>query len=70
MISLKGFHLFFIAVSIATCAGFWVWGVHDFQVSGSVVHLTLGVASGIGGLLLTWYLVRIIATFKRIGPHA
>ena len=69
MISLKGFHLFFIVVSILTCAGFSAWGIHDAQLSGRSVHLVLGAASGIGGLLLTWYLVRIVATFKRIGPR-
>ncbi len=70
MISLKGFHLFFIVVSILTCAGFGAWGIRDYQLSGRTVHLALGVASCAGGLLLTWYLMRIISTFKRIGPHA
>ena len=70
MISLKGFHLFFIVVSILTCAGFGAWGIHDYQLSGRTVHLILGAASGLSGMLLIWYLVRIISTFKRIGPHA
>lgn len=70
MISLKDFHIFFIAVSILTCAGFGVWSVFDFTISGSVVNLTLGAASGIGGLLLSWYLMKTIARFKRIRDSA
>lgn len=70
MISLKGFHLFFIAISILTCAGFGAWSVHDFTTSGNVVHLTLGAASGIGGLWLTWYLVKTISKFKHIQAPA
>ena len=68
--SLKAFHIFFIVVSILTCFGFGAWGIHDAGVSHRSVHLTLGIASCIGGLLLSYYLVKTISRFKRMEPGA
>ena len=64
--SLKAFHLFFIVVSILTCLGFGAWGIHDYAVSRRGLHLAMGIASGFGGALLSYYLVKIVAKFKRL----
>ncbi len=53
--SLKAFHIVFILASMALCVGLGVWAVEDFGQSGSWVHLTLGVGSFIGSILLAWY---------------
>ena len=70
MMSLKAFHVFFIVVSIVTCLGFSAWTVWDYGLSHRLPHLALGLASGIGGLLLTYYLVKVRSQFKHLGSHS
>ncbi len=53
--SLKALHIFFIVMSTALCFGFGLWSVNDFGRSGSWVHLSLGVGSFIGSILLVCY---------------
>ncbi len=53
--SLKAFHVFFIVVSMALCVVLGVWATQDFARSGSWAHLSLGVGSFIGSILLAYY---------------
>lgn len=43
--SLKAFHLFFIAVCILFTLAFGAWGIVDFRVSHRGMNLALGVFS-------------------------
>lgn len=65
--SLKQFHLFFIAVSILTCFGFGVWGVDRYlsTQNGSGI-LTLAIASLILGIVLIVYDVKVFQKFKNL----
>ena len=65
--SLKAFHIFFIAVSMALCIVLGVWATQDFARSGSGVHLALGVGSFIGSLLLACYGVWFLRKLKGEG---
>lgn len=62
--SLKAFHIFFIAVSTLLALGFGVWAVDDFSRSASPVHLTLGVGSFIASGGLVWYGVWFLRKMK------
>ena len=65
--SLKAFHIVFIAASIALALGFGVWAVRDFAHSGSRVMLALGVGSLIGSGLLAAYGVWFLRKLKGVG---
>ena len=64
--SLKAFHVFFIVVSMVLCVGFGVWTTQDFAQSGSWVHLSLGVGSFIGSILLACYGVWFLRKLKGV----
>ncbi len=64
--SLKTFHIFFIVVSMALCVVLGVWATQDFARSGSWVHLSLGVGSFIGTILLAWYGVWFLRKLKGV----
>lgn len=55
--SLKAVHIFFILLSIALAAGFGAWAVRNYQTTGSLVNLWLGIASFACGAALVGYLV-------------
>ncbi len=64
--SLKAFHIFFIVVSMALCVVLGVWATQDFARSGSLVHLSLGVGSFIGSILLAYYGVWFLRKLKGV----
>ena len=64
--SLKAFHIFFIALSTLLAVGLGVWAVDDFGRSGSWVNLTLGVGSFIGSGVLVWYGVWFLRKLKHV----
>ena len=64
--SLKAFHVFFIVVSMALCVVLGVWATHDFAQSGSWAHLSLGVGSFIGSILLAYYGVWFLRKLKGV----
>jgi hypothetical protein len=53
--SLKAFHIFFIAVSTVLCFVFGLWATRDFGQSGNWLHMGLGVGSFLASGLLVWY---------------
>jgi hypothetical protein len=65
-VSLKTFHIFFIVVSIALCAGVGVWATQDFGRSGSWGYLALGVGSFVGSILLAYYGVWFLRKLKGV----
>ena len=64
--SLKAFHIFFIVVSTALAVGLGVWATRDFAQSGSLGHLSLGVASFLGSGVLAWYGVWFLRKLKNV----
>ncbi len=51
--SLKAFHLFFIAASVRVCFGFGAWGIYDHATRAHADSLALGLLSlGIGVVLI------------------
>ena len=65
--SLKAFHIVFIVFSMALTVGFGVWATRDFAQSGSWVHLSLGVGSFIGSIMLAFYGVWFLRKLKHVG---
>lgn len=53
--SLKAFHVFFVAVAILLALSFGVWGVRDYRADGDRTSLLLGVASFASSLILAIY---------------
>ena len=61
--SLRVFHMVFIVLSILLTIGFGIWGV--MQNNG--LFLLLGIVSFVIGILLVFYLIRILKKFKQVG---
>jgi hypothetical protein len=54
-LSLKAFHIFFIAVSFVVALVFGAWGVNEFIQGAGVLVLLMGLASFlIGGVLVIY----------------
>jgi hypothetical protein len=66
-VSLKAFHIFFIAVSTLFALGFGAWAVDDWSHTGSAATLALGVASFAGSALLVVYAAWFLKKLKNVG---
>ncbi len=64
--SLKAFHIVFIVFSMALTFGLGVWATRDFAQTGSWGHLSLGVGSFIGSVVLAWYGVWFLRKLKHL----
>jgi hypothetical protein len=53
--SLKAFHVFFVAVSTLCALGFGAWAVGDYLRTGKGGTLGLGIASFVAAAGLIWY---------------
>lgn len=53
--SLKAFHVFFVALSVLCALGFGAWAVADYLRTGSGSVLTLGVLGFAAAAALVWY---------------
>ncbi|MCH7812905.1 MAG: hypothetical protein IID40_02675 [Planctomycetes bacterium] len=53
--SLKAFHVFFVALSVLLAAGFGGWALNEYRNEGGVANLILGVTSLLGGIGLIVY---------------
>lgn len=60
--SLRVFHIVFIVLSILLTVGFGIWGV----MQGNNLFLSLGVVSFVIGILLVFYLVKIVRKFRQV----
>ena len=45
--SLRYFHIVFIALSVILTAGVAIWGIHDFRLTGDLLSLSIGLAAAI-----------------------
>jgi hypothetical protein len=61
--SLKAFHVIFIAVSMLLAAGFGVWAIRDYRATGDVSTLIWAVSSWIGFIAMgaygRWFLQKL-----------
>lgn len=65
--SLKIFHLVFIALSVLMAAVVGGWGVSRYLADGGVGGLALGVGFFLAGAALLVYGVRVVRKFREIG---
>lgn len=66
--SLKGFHVLFIVLSIALAVLMSVWAIGMFRSPmGSVGHLATAIASLLVAWALTIYAIRFVRRARRIG---
>ena len=62
--SLKAFHVFFIAVSILLCGGFGWWCFTAEEARGRLGYTVLGIATLVIGLGLIVYEINFLRKFK------
>ncbi len=65
--SLKIFHLVFVALSILMAALVGGWGVNRYLADGGSGDLALGITFFLSGAALLVYGVRVVRKFREIG---
>jgi hypothetical protein len=68
-LSLRSFHVFFIAVSIALSAWVGAWGIASWREGGGASGLALAVLFLALGAVLLVYFVRVRRKFREMGPE-
>lgn len=64
--SLKIFHIVFIALSVVLSAGLGAWGIHSYLAEGTLGGLALGVLFFITGAVLLIYGIRFWKKMKEM----
>lgn len=64
--SLKAFHIFFVALSVLTAFGFAAWLIDGYTKSHDFGQLLAGIASIIAGAGLIFYGVRFLRKLKHV----
>ena len=67
-LSLRSFHLFFIAVSVLLAAWVGVWGVQSYLATRSVGDLALGVVFFLLGFVLLAYGWSVRRKLRALAP--
>ncbi len=67
-LSLRSFHLFFIAVSVLLAAWVGVWGVQSYLATHSVSDLALGVVFFLLGFVLLIYGRNVRSKLRALAP--
>jgi steroid 5-alpha reductase family enzyme len=67
-LSLRSFHLFFIAASVLLAAWVGVWGVQSYLATRSAVDLALGVLFFALGFVLLLYGLRARRKLRALAP--
>jgi steroid 5-alpha reductase family enzyme len=68
-LSLRSFHLFFIAVSVLLAAWVGVWGVQSWQATRSGGDLVLGLLFVALGVVLLVYGLRVRKKLRELEPE-
>lgn len=68
-LSLRSFHLFFIAVSVVLAAWVGAWGVQSWMNTRSLGDLALGVLFFALGFVLILYGLRVRRKLRDLGPE-
>ena len=66
MLGLKGFHIFFICVSILLCLVVGGWGFQQYMQAGSTAGLALAIIFFLSGAVLVVYAVRYFGKLKQL----
>jgi hypothetical protein len=64
--SLKAFHVIFIAASILLAFGFGIWALNAHASEASTANLVMGIASLLSGVVLIEYGRRVLKKLKNI----
>lgn len=64
--SLKAFHILFIAASIALSFGFGIWSIQAYASRGDGVILATGILSLLAGLILIRYAIRFVRKLRHV----
>lgn len=64
--SLKAFHILFIASSILLCLGFCAWEIREYRADGGPLDLCLGLGYGISAILLAVYFRAMLKKLRGI----
>jgi len=67
-LSLRSFHLFFIAVSVLLAAWVGVWGVQSYLETRSLSDLAMGVVFFVTGFVLLVYGRRVRRKLRALVP--
>ena len=67
ILSLRSFHLFFVAASVALSAVVGVWGVRSWRTTGSGSDLAFGIFFFVAGFMLASPATAQVAPTLRIG---
>lgn len=62
--SLKAFHIFFIALSILLLAGFAIWSFQSYSSTGAMSQLLFTILSAVGSVLLVFYGMQFLKKMK------
>lgn len=68
-LSLRSFHLFFVAASVVLSLGVAAWGVQSWRASGSGSDLAFGLFFLVVGFVLVLYGVRVRRKLRDLGPE-
>jgi uncharacterized membrane protein len=68
-LSLRSFHLFFIAVSVALSALVVVWGVRSWRLTGSSSDLAFGGIFLVVGIVLALYGFQVRRKLRDLDPE-
>ncbi len=66
MLGLKGFHVFFICVSILLCLLVGFWGLQRYAEAGSTGGLVTAIVFFLSGVALVVYAIRYFGKLKRL----
>lgn len=64
--SLKAFHLVFIAASIALAVGFGAWAIREYRHGGGTSNLVMGIGALVGGVVMLWYARWFLRKLKHV----
>ena len=65
--SLKAFHIFFIALSVLLALGFGAWEIAGFAQSGNISRLITGILSFAVAAGLIVYGIRFLRKLRHVG---
>jgi hypothetical protein len=68
-LSLRSFHVFFIAVSILLSVWVGVWGIDSYRSGGGVAGLVFAALFLLVGFVLLIYWVKVRRKFREMGPE-
>jgi len=66
--SLRGFHLFFIAVSGLLSIFMIGWGIYDFRATGGMMGIGMALLGAAGAVLLTLYFRWFMKKYPKLTP--